>query len=58
MDIIVSAYDAKSEEIQGLTSFNHLINALKIPVLTSEVNININKLIYTRCFLTMILILN
>jgi len=42
MNIISSMYDPEIEYIQGLTSFNHLINALKIPVLTSEVNKIIN----------------
>jgi len=39
MNIISSMYDPAIEYIKGLTSFNHLINALKIPVFTSEVNI-------------------
>lgn len=40
MDIISSVYDPEFEKIKGRTSFNHLINALKLPVFTSEVNIN------------------
>jgi len=39
MYIILSMYDPEIENIKGLTSFNHLLNALKIPVFTSEVNI-------------------
>lgn len=46
MDIIVSICFITDETIIGLTSFSHLLNALKSPVFTSEVNININKLIY------------
>jgi len=38
MNIILSMYDPENENIEGLTSFYHLFNALKIPVFTSEVN--------------------
>jgi len=44
-NIILSIYDPEFEEIKGLTSFNHLLIALKIPVFTSEVNIIINYFI-------------
>jgi len=40
MNLILSAYSPEEEEIIGLTSFNHLMNALKITVFTSEVNIH------------------
>jgi len=43
MNIISSMYDPAIEYIAGLTSFNHLLNALKIPVFTSEVNKIITK---------------
>jgi len=42
MNILLSTFDPEFEVIEGLTSFNHLLNALKIPVFTSEVNIIIN----------------
>jgi len=42
---ILAMYDPEIEHIRGLTSFNHLFKALKIPVFTSEVNIIINQLI-------------
>jgi len=38
VNIILAIYDPEVEDIKGLTSFNHLISALKIPVFTSEVN--------------------
>jgi len=41
-NILLSIYDPEFEEVEGLTSLNHLLLALKLPVFTSEVNIIIN----------------
>lgn len=40
-NLILSLYDRQSETVKGLASFNRIIDALKIPVFTAEVNIRV-----------------